>query len=194
MARLLDYLRPREASRDADVDQRLERFGERYRQFFSRVFAYIYGRVHNPSLAEDLVSEVFERAFLKADSLRNDDAFGTWIFTIARNVVTSHGRRRSREQTDTNSEALSSVASAAASVESQVLQQEAVATLMQYVRRLPQREQEILSLKFDAELSNQQIARILSLSEGNVRVILFRSLRKLRDMMRADADKTTPRP
>ena len=53
-------------------------------------------------------------------------------------------------------------------------------------RSFPQREQDIVSLKFDAELSNRQIAQIMSLSEANVRVILFRTLRKLREMMKSE--------
>jgi DNA-directed RNA polymerase specialized sigma24 family protein len=35
---------------------------------------------------------------LKADSLRNDEAFSTWLFTIARNVIISHGRKRYRRR------------------------------------------------------------------------------------------------
>ena len=48
-----------------ETARRLDQFSDKYQQFFSRVFAYIYGRVHNIHEAEDLVSEVFERAFLK---------------------------------------------------------------------------------------------------------------------------------
>src|SRR2546422_10204954 len=76
---------------------RLDAFAEKYRQFFPRVFAYVYGRVRNVHLTEDLVADVFERAFVKSESLRNDEAFSTWLFTIARNVVTSHGRKHHRE-------------------------------------------------------------------------------------------------
>jgi RNA polymerase sigma-70 factor (ECF subfamily) len=64
--------------------------------------------------------------------------------------------------------------------------QEEIHNLVGHMRKLPPREQEIVSLKFDAELSNAQIARILGLSEGNVRVILFRTLKKLREMMEQD--------
>ena len=74
----------------------MQEFSDKYRQYFPRVFAYIYGRVHNTHIAEDLVADVFERAFLKAGSLRNDEAFSTWLFTIARNLCLNEIRRRSR--------------------------------------------------------------------------------------------------
>jgi len=187
----LDYLRPVEAGGQHQPEERLDRFAERYRQYFPRVFAFVYGRVQNAQVAEDLVSEVFERAFLKAASLRNAEAFGTWLFTIARNVVNSHGRKLAREQTNPDPEVLSTIASSQASVESQILQREEVASLLAYVRRLSQREQEIIALKFDAGLANKQIADIVGVSEVNVRVILYRALRKLRDMLAANAAKAS---
>jgi len=169
---------PNEAAR------RLDQFAEKYQQFFPRVFAYVYGRVYNVHQAEDLVSEVFERAFLKMDSLRNDEAFATWLFTIARNLVTSHARKRGRE-TVVDPDILKSVVATSMSVENEVLVREEVAAVVECLKKFPQREQDIVSLKFDAELTNGQIARVMGLSEANVRVILFRTLRKLREMIKS---------
>jgi RNA polymerase sigma-70 factor (ECF subfamily) len=166
-----------------DAARRLDQFADKYQQFFPRVFAYVYGRVHNVHLAEDLVSEVFERAFLKMGSLRNDEAFATWLFTIARNLVTSHARRRGRE-TVVDPDVLKSVVATNVSVENEVLVREEVAAVVDCLKTFPQREQDIVSLKFDAELTNGQIAQVMDLTEANVRVILFRTLRKLREMMK----------
>jgi len=166
-----------------DAARRLDQFADKYQQFFPRVFAYVYGRVHNVHLAEDLVSEVFERAFLKMSSLRNDEAFATWLFTIARNLVTSHARRRGRESI-VDPDILKSVVATNVSVENEVLVREEVAAVVDCLRTFPQREQDIVSLKFDAELTNGQIAGVMGLTEANVRVILFRTLRKLREMMK----------
>ena len=166
----------------ASADAAAAAFTEKYNQYFTRVFAYIYGRVRNVHTAEDLVADVFERAYLKAGSLRNEEAFSTWLFTIARNVIISHGRRYSRESV-VDPDVMKEIAPASASVESEILMREEVATVAGLLRGLPQREQDIVALKFDAELSNTQIAEIMELSEANVRVILFRTLRKLRDLM-----------
>ena len=157
-------------------------FAERYHQYFPRVFAYVYGRVHNVHTTEDLVADVFERAYLKAGSLRNEEAFSTWLFTIARNVIISHGRKHGRE-TIVDPDVMKEIAPARASIESDLLQREELKAVSEMVRGFPQREQDIVSLKFDAELSNAQIAQIMDLSEANVRVILFRTLRKLRQLM-----------
>ena len=166
----------------AVATRRLDEFAEKYRQFFPRLFAYVYGRVHNVQVTEDLVADAFERAFLKSDSLRNDEAFSTWLFTIARNVIISHGRKHNRE-TIVDPDIMKAIAPSGASVESEILLREELNAVAQLVRGFPQREQDIVSLKFDAELSNNQIAEIMELSEANVRVILFRTLRKLRKLM-----------
>jgi RNA polymerase sigma-70 factor (ECF subfamily) len=165
--------------------RRVDKFAEKYRSYFPRVFAYVYGRVHNVHLTEDLVADVFERAFLKADSLRNDEAFSTWLFTIARNVIISHGRKRYRE-TAIDPDVLKEIAPSSASVEGDVLLREELSTVTRLLKDFPQREQDIISLKFDAELTNGQIAQIMGLNEPNVRVILFRTLRKLREQMVAE--------
>jgi RNA polymerase sigma-70 factor (ECF subfamily) len=169
----------------AEAVLRVDKFAEKYRTFFPRVFAYVYGRVHNVHLTEDLVADVFERAFLKADSLRNDEAFSTWLFTIARNVIISHSRKRYRE-TAVDPDILREIAPSTASVEGDILLREELNTVTRLLREFPQREQDIVSLKFDAELSNGQISEIMGLNEPNVRVILFRTLRKLREQMAAE--------
>lgn len=164
---------------------RINGFAEKYSAFFPRVFAYIYARVGNVHTTEDMVADVFERAYTKADSLRSEEAFSTWLFTIARNVIISHSRKYSRE-TIVDPDVMKEIAPSSASVESEILIKEELKDLALLVRTFPQREQDIISLKFDAELSNTQIAEIMDLSEPNVRVIIFRTLRKLRELMLAE--------
>jgi RNA polymerase sigma-70 factor (ECF subfamily) len=179
LPKLFDAHKP--ATRAAAV-QRLDRFGEVYQEFFPRLFAYVYGRVENRHLAEDLVADVFERAFAKAASLRNEEAFSTWLFTIAHNVIISHVRKNGRE-TAVDAEVLHAIAPAGVSVEHEVLVRDEVDAVIACLREFSQREQDIVALKFDAGLSNGQIAQVVEVSEANVRVILFRTLRKLRQMM-----------
>lgn len=173
-------------SSTATLPHRLDQFSERYNDYFPRLFAYIYGRVHNVHIAEDLVADVFERAFVKADTLRNEDAFSTWLFTIARNIIISNGRKRARESI-VDPDILREIAPSGASVESEVMNREELDHVAELLQGFPQREQDIVALKFDAELPNAQIAQIMNLSEANVRVILFRTLRKLRDQMKSRA-------
>ena len=162
----------------------ISEFAELYDQYFPKVFAYVYGRVQHKEASLDIVSDVFEKAFVKKQSLRSMEAFGSWLFTIARNEVASHWRKEKPA-----AKALQDAAwhielnQQPASPEDTLLHRERLSHLVSLLRQLPPREQEIISLKFDAELTNREISSILNTSEVNVRVTIFRALRKLRERM-----------
>ncbi len=159
-------------------------FADLYQQYFSKVFAYVYGRVQNRELSLDIVSDVFEKAFIKKQSLRSEDAFGSWLFTIARNEVSSHWRKEKPAAKAVQEAAWETeIHHQPRSPEESLLHKERIDHLLRFLRQLPSREQEIISLKFDAELTNREIAQVLNTSEVNVRVTIFRALRKLRARM-----------
>jgi len=165
-------------------------FSELYNEYFPKVFAYVYGRVQDKEVSLDIVSDVFEKAFMKVQSLRSRDSFGSWLFTIARNEVSSHWRKEKPAQKAAQEAAIEKeLHSQPRSPEDTLLHKERLAFLSGLVRQLPKREQEIIALKFDAELTNREIASVLSTSEVNVRVTIFRALRKLRDRMQKLGDK-----
>jgi len=160
-------------------------FSELYNEYFGKVFAYIYGRVQDREVSLDIVSDVFEKAYLKVKSLRSRESFGSWLFTIARNEVSSHWRKEKPAQKAAREAAIEKeLHSQPKSPEEILVHKERLAFLSTVVRGLPKREQEIIALKFDAELTNREIAGVLSTSEVNVRVTIFRALRKLRDRMK----------
>lgn len=157
-------------------------FSELYNEYFPKVFAYVYGRVQDKEVSLDIVSDVFEKAFVKVRSLRSRDSFGSWLFTIARNEVSSHWRKEKPAQKAAQEAAIENeLHSQPRSPEDMLVHKERLASLSSLVRGLPKREQEIIALKFDAELTNREIAGVLKTSEVNVRVTIFRALRKLRD-------------
>jgi len=159
-------------------------FVEAYERYYSRVFGFIYSRVGNAEVSKDLTAEVFEKVYTKGHSLREAAAYTTWLFMIAKNVVVGHYRRQKR---DTNGmhkvrESLW-LKGGPSGPEDSALRGETVSILMKQVRKLSQRNQELLALKFEGELSYAEIARVLGMSEVNVRVSLFRALKRLRDLM-----------
>jgi RNA polymerase sigma-70 factor (ECF subfamily) len=164
----------------------ISEFPELYSRFFPKVFAYVYGRVQDKEVSLDIVSDVFEKAYLKMKSLRSRESFGSWLFTIARNEVSSHWRKEKPAAKAAQEAAWENeLHNQPKSPEETILHKERIAALSSLVRQLPKREQEIIALKFDGELTNREIANILSTSEVNVRVTIFRALRKLRERMHA---------
>ena len=154
-------------------------FGELYDYYLPRVFNYVVYRVGHPQVAEDLTATVFERALRKMPAYKRDrGAFSTWLFTVACNLVVDHLRKQGRAEV-VSLEALPGVA-AVGTPEAQVLRQDELARLHACVASLPEREQEIVALKFAAALPNERIAQVMGLSAGNVGVVLYRAIQRLR--------------
>lgn len=61
------------------------------------LYAYIVGIVKEHNLAEDIVQEAFVKAYENLGSLKNKEAFGSWLRTIARNIALAELKRRKRE-------------------------------------------------------------------------------------------------
>jgi len=162
-------------------------FVQLYQSYYTRIFAFVYSRVGNVELAKDLTAEVFERAYVKGHGVREQAAYGTWLFMIAKNVVVGHYRRQKRENNgmDRVKESLW-LAEQPRDPEDSALRGERIEDLMRKFRTLPRRDQELLSLKFEGELTYAEIAQVMGITEVNVRVSIFRALRRLRDRVQED--------
>ena len=148
-----------------------------YREYLPRILHYIRLRVDGEDLAQDLTAAVFERAVSRQHTLRQREAFGGWLFRIARNEVAGYYRRR--RPTEPLDQAQHQPAPDP-SPQQVVLHQEELAHLREALATLSEREQEIIRLKFVGGLKNKEIAQVLHLRAGHVAVILYRTLRKLR--------------
>jgi RNA polymerase sigma-70 factor (ECF subfamily) len=170
--------RPVSQAKVPDPVPSAEETAELYRQYLPRILNYIRLRVDGESLAEDLTAAVFERALARQHTLRRREAFGAWLFRIAHNVVAGYYRQRRAMLP------LEWVANRAAegvpSPEEAAVRGEELRRLRAAIATLPEREQEIVRLKFSAGLGNQEIARIMGLQPGHVAVLVYRALQKLR--------------
>ena len=156
-------------------------FAAFYELYLPKIFRYMNYRISDRYLAEDLTATVFEKALSKFTQYRPEKAaLSTWIFRIARNTMIDHFRARGREQTVPLDEAFDPPGNSK-SPEQTVIEQEESQMLRFYIAKLSAHEQEIISLKFSSEMTNRQIADMLGLSESNVGVILYRTVRKLRN-------------
>ncbi len=153
-----------------------EEFSLIYRTYYPRLMAYALSRLREREVAEDIVAEVFVRAFTHWGSLRDKGALEGWLFRIAHNLVVSHVRARAK----TCRWVWERGHGAGESLEEAAVAQDELARMRAALARLPERYQRVLTLRFEAGLSHRQIAQVLGLSEVNVRVILLRALRRLR--------------
>lgn len=164
-------------------------FDDLYGQYYGRVYAYLRFRVGSTEVAEDLVSQVFERALTHLADLHSTAAAGAWLFRIARNCATDYFRRlRPAASLDT---LIDSNQPRECSPEEVIVAQEERARLLVLLKLLPEREREVIGLKFVACLQNREIARVLNMPEGTVGSVLHRTLARLRDALHDEGEEVT---
>ena len=143
-----------------------------------RVYNFFRYRVGPGAVAEDLTSLTFEKAWAARERYDRDRAgFGTWIFAVARNVAIDHFR--SARASVPLEEAAELPGGPTPEEIAERRSDEARLALL--LARRPDRERELLALKYGAEYTNRDIARMTGLSESNVGTILHRAVLALRD-------------
>jgi RNA polymerase sigma factor (sigma-70 family) len=171
------------------VTDRDEDFRKVYETYYSKIFAYMYSRVGDVELAKDLVASTMEKAYAKGHEVRNPAAYGAWLFMIAKNVMFSHFRSTKLENTryELAQNELRFV-DRPSNPETSLLFRERLDELKRQRSKLSTRDQDLLSLQFDAELSGTEIGMIMNMSRLNVRVSIFRALRRLKTGMERAMD------
>jgi RNA polymerase sigma-70 factor (ECF subfamily) len=158
-----------------------EIFETLYQAYLPKVYNYVCYRVGDEKAAEDLTAEIFERALKNLHRYRSDrGAFSTWLFKITRNLISNHIRSRRRHPEMVSLEAIPSLAGTSLTPEQATIEAENMHKLHLTLQQLPEREQEILALKFGSQLSNQEIAQVMQLNANHIGVVLHRAVRSLR--------------
>lgn len=160
-------------------------FAELYDTYVDSVYRYVLYRVREPSDAEDLTSDVFTRAFANIHRYRwQGKSFLAWLYTIARNAVTD---RRRRERPTVDLDSAYGVAEEGPTAHERAVHGEEVLALKGAVKHLTSEQQQVLSLRFEANLSSRQVAKLLGKNEGAIRALQFRALGRLRKILREEA-------
>ena len=173
----------REAGLAARVQANPAAFAEIYDRHFARVYAYVRYRVPNAHVADDITSLAFSRALERIASFDAErGSLSVWLMAIARNAVNDWLRAEKRHPLlalDADQER----PSGEPHPEERILRRERRQTLLRAMARLEERQRDLIGLKFAAGLGNRRIAELTGLSESNVGVILYRTVRKLRRLL-----------
>ena len=164
-----------------------EAFGHLYETYLDRIYRYIYFRVTDEQTAEDLISQVFTKAWENLDRYQpSGRPFIAWLYTIAHNTVIDHYRTRRETVAIENTVSL---ASDAPSPHEQVELHFEADNLRAALQTLTPEQQQVVVLKFIAGMTTDEIAGQLCKSPGAVRALQMRALQALaKQMERTEAD------
>jgi RNA polymerase sigma factor (sigma-70 family) len=161
-------------------------FDEVYATWRARMHGFLLRLTGRRDLAEDLLQETWLRLARHAHRLRDDTRLGPWLFTVARNLHTSH-RRWSL------AELLRSEHGAAPDMPASPFEETAAAQLERRLEEaladLPLAYREVLLLVAVEKLAHDDAAAVLGLSP----VALRKRLSRARGLLQAELDDSTPR-
>jgi RNA polymerase sigma-70 factor (ECF subfamily) len=150
-----------------------------YAEQLPRVLDFFRYRFGSRAEAEDLASLTFEKAWRARDRYRSDRAsVATWLLAIARNVAIDRFRSAAWRH-HAPLEAAGELAGGD-TPEQHAERRSDAERLARLLDTLPERERELVSLKYGAGLTNRDIARVTGLTETNVGSILHRTVKALR--------------
>lgn len=142
-----------------------------YKTYWQKIFRLCMGYVNNTDTAKDLAQETFIKVWKQLPKFRNESSIGTWIFRIASNTCL---RQIQKENKMPKSEL-------PLEIKDEILEisiEKDLQFLYQCISELKEVERIIISLELE-DMNQKEIARIVGLSEGNVRVKIHRIKEKL---------------
>ncbi|HKY52998.1 MAG TPA: sigma-70 family RNA polymerase sigma factor [Anaerolineales bacterium] len=158
-----------------------EAFALLYDAYVERVYRFILFRVSEDETTEDLVSQVFLKAWQNLDRYKaGSSPFIAWLYTIARNLVIDHYRAKKDVLT---LEEVKAVPSGIQSPPEEVEARFDLEAMRDGLQALTGDQQQVLILKYIAGLPNENIAKIMNKQEGTIRGLQMRALQTLSKYM-----------
>ena len=156
---------------------------ELFRTYHNDVYRYLYSLSHEPSLSEDLASEVFLKVVKSIGTFRGDADIKTWLFSIARHEWYNYLRKKNRQ---IRTEALTEFCeSMDLGPEARYHSQEVIDRIYHLLEQEPERTRNIVLMRLDG-YSFYEIGQKYGISESSARVIDFRTKEKLRKILKKE--------
>lgn len=171
---------------DSLVDQALSGDEKAYKRFIEKyaraLYYHILRMVKNEDMVEDLVQEVFSKAFTNINSFNKEYAFSTWLYRIATNHSIDYLRKK-RLKTLSIDEPISTkdgemnieLPDHEASSDQQVIHGQRNQVILQAMQSLPEKYRRVIEMRHMEEKSYQEIAEVLELPLGTVKAHIFRA-------------------
>lgn len=159
-------------------------FVDWYDECAERVFRFLFSKVNSLTVAQDLTSQTFLKAWQAYPTLRKPDRFVPWVFAIARNQANDHYRQTKLNSTLFDEQAPDPLANPL----QEAIQNERAFSLNRLVSILKEDERELLNLRYQGELTFREIAQILGRTESAVKKQHLRMLARLRSQLEYEND------
>ena len=162
-----------------------EAFLEAYDLYVDDIYRFVYFKVGREEEARDITSEVFLKVWNYAQSHELDEAksLRAFIYKTARNSVIDYYRRLKEVEVSLNEEIGETLSDEKQNLFSQIENISDMKLIRESLPQLKDEYREIILMRFVDDLSFAEIAEITGKTAGNIRVLVFRALQSLKDLI-----------
>ncbi len=173
----------------------VEAFAVLVRRYARPLSAYIAGRIGDRHTADDLTQDVFLRAYrsLSRGAFAGAASLKTWLFTIANNAVIDHHRHRARRPKTTSQKPAHDRADAASDPAHLTEQAEQAERARRLIAKLPDAQQQVITMKLLGQLSFAEIAEVLGCPVATARSRMRYGLMKIHEQLMTDTEQEVAR-
>ena len=162
---------------------------ETFRLVYDHVYPIIFRIAHritdSVDVAEELCQEAFIKYYERVDMFPDRDQAKYWLIRVTRNMALNVAKRASRER-KAYERIYHEPQRVAKTGEDRVIRDEEAVQVQAALQRLPEKLRSVLVLKEYGDLNYKEIASILSITEGNVKVRVFRARERLMEILKED--------
>ncbi len=157
-----------------------EAFGAIYDHFADKIYRFIYFRVSNKEVAEDILSDTFVKAWQKINQINSAAALSAWIYQIAKNNIIDYYRlKKDLVSLDEVEEILEVEISPIDTMEVNLQQKK----ILKVLDQLSEDQRQVIAYRFFEDLSIEEIAYVMSKTQGAVRVLQHRAIARLKEIL-----------
>lgn len=162
---------------------------EVYNEYYRLVYGLVYFIVKDHQMAEDIIQESFLRAIKKAPQLQDLSKLEAWLKALARNVALNALRKLKRNRNELESDRHFFMKESSEANSYVPLEQEVEVKLMQesivkYISVLKPEYRRLIEMRWIERLSYKEMAEELGISEGKVKLKLFRAREAIKNKLK----------
>ena len=164
-------------------------FESLYREYYQKVYAFLYRLCADADLAEDLTQETFLQAYRSFHKFRGDCEVFTWLAAIGKHVYFKYLKKKKLQLDAANLELVAkSYMEGDVNPEEHIHKKDVEEAVRKVVENIPQKYRDVVLLRIYAELPFSQIAQILKISESSAKVIYFRAKKMLMEVLKHELE------
>lgn len=156
-----------------------EAFGLLYQKYFQKIYRYCKINLKNDELAKDICQESFVKAYKKLKDFKTEGQWSiqSFLFTIARNLMIDLSRKKREERIEEYEDIQSSE-----NLYDDFERKQNISRVRSVLEKLDDTDKQIVILRYFEEMSSIEVAKILNMKDGALRVRTFRVMQKIKDL------------